>query len=383
VTVSPGARPRVVEGTHWVQVEDEVVVHNAATRRVARLDRVGGIVWPFLDGTATIEELAADVADAFGQPVEEVLPALATLVESLVDADLVRVGPETAPGAPRPGFLVDPPGPCGGGGGRPDFAATRTIAVGGVKIGVRTVPELAEALDALVQPLLVEDDPDVTPNYSLQPARADRRFHVVVRYLCDAVRTRDPVRAVDGLVAHLGGHRPPEADHLRLGCTAVLLPDDRAVLLPNLVGVIGRVQRNLTEAGARLVDRPWADVDVAARELVVRDDDPGVDATARAALVDGLIALSGQEPRPEPVVAAGRYALAGWAIEAFLPEGVEALSPVEAIERASWYLPAVHDGAGGALPAVAELVAAVPPTVVPWDDRRALVTTLRAFQAGG
>jgi hypothetical protein len=65
-------------------------VFDAVSGHLFRLDPVGALVWPFLDGTATVAELAEDVAAAFGEDVDQVCPALQALVEQLARLNLVE-----------------------------------------------------------------------------------------------------------------------------------------------------------------------------------------------------------------------------------------------------------------------------------------------------
>lgn len=101
------------------ELDGERVLYQTETGRVQRLDAVGSIVWTLFDGTATVAELAADLADGFGADPEIVLRDVVALVQALL-ADNMLVGgdeeqalPEhTAPASDEPSqpqFLVDPP----------------------------------------------------------------------------------------------------------------------------------------------------------------------------------------------------------------------------------------------------------------------------------
>ena len=102
-----------------VELDGEVVVYDERDHRIHQLDRIGSIIWPWLDGTATIEELAADLADAFDAPLEEVRADLAALVEELQDKQLLADEDEPPSSPPErararngdPTYLTDPPAP--------------------------------------------------------------------------------------------------------------------------------------------------------------------------------------------------------------------------------------------------------------------------------
>jgi hypothetical protein len=105
---APAAKPTVVS----VEVGGERVLLDTETGKLHLLDRVASVVWPFLDGTATVDELAADVADAFGEPVERVRADLGALVGRLAEEGLLAGTGEPAPDdepPPGPRMLVDPP----------------------------------------------------------------------------------------------------------------------------------------------------------------------------------------------------------------------------------------------------------------------------------
>lgn len=106
------------------ELDGERVLYDVDSGRLQRLDPVGTIIWPFLDGSASIAELAADVAEAFAADVHEVRAGIVSLVTALLDEGLLvsphdggpaaqdaadaTAPPREDPGAPT--FLVDPPG---------------------------------------------------------------------------------------------------------------------------------------------------------------------------------------------------------------------------------------------------------------------------------
>lgn len=102
-----------------VELDGERVLYDVDSGRLQRLDPVGTIIWPFLDGSVSIAELADDVADAFSAPAEDVRAGIVDLVRALLDEGLlVPAGddgtaeepPARAAGDDAERFLVDPPG---------------------------------------------------------------------------------------------------------------------------------------------------------------------------------------------------------------------------------------------------------------------------------
>ena len=84
----------IVPGVSWVAVDADVVVLDARDE-VHLIDATGALIWPLLDGTATNDELAADVADVFGVPVEQARDD----VDRFVAHD-DRLGPRRRSGTP-------------------------------------------------------------------------------------------------------------------------------------------------------------------------------------------------------------------------------------------------------------------------------------------
>src|SRR4051812_36964283 len=81
----PVARPDAVA----VEFDGETVLVDAVHMQAHRLDRVGTIVWDCFDGVSSIDELSADLADAFGAPVEAVTEDVLELVRNLGQAGLL------------------------------------------------------------------------------------------------------------------------------------------------------------------------------------------------------------------------------------------------------------------------------------------------------
>jgi pyrroloquinoline quinone biosynthesis protein D len=53
------------------------------------VDQVGALVWSVLDGTSSLRDIATDVADVFGAPLDVVAPDLLSLVQTLGRAGLL------------------------------------------------------------------------------------------------------------------------------------------------------------------------------------------------------------------------------------------------------------------------------------------------------
>ena len=119
---APAVRPDV----QTVTIDGERVVFDPQRGEVHQLNPIGSVIWEFLDGTATIGELVADLSDAFHVAPDTVHADLVTLLAQLdehsllVDeADEDDDDVDDATGAqrgadhepPSPTYLVDPPAP--------------------------------------------------------------------------------------------------------------------------------------------------------------------------------------------------------------------------------------------------------------------------------
>jgi hypothetical protein len=116
-------RPRPIPDVWAVELDGELVVYNPLDGAVHEMDRLGSLVWPFLDGEATVGELVGDLADAFEIPAEAVRADLAEFLGRLDIAGLLvdRTTPVAPPGGvtfplitnrrATPGYLADPPAP--------------------------------------------------------------------------------------------------------------------------------------------------------------------------------------------------------------------------------------------------------------------------------
>jgi PqqD family protein of HPr-rel-A system len=73
-------KPKLREELGVVEFEGETVVYDPVLMDVHYLNATAGVVFALCDGTATAEETAAEIADAYGVPVADVeADVLATL----------------------------------------------------------------------------------------------------------------------------------------------------------------------------------------------------------------------------------------------------------------------------------------------------------------
>lgn len=108
VSTRPARRPEI----EAVDVDGELVLWDPVGRMVHRLDPVGSLLWPFLDGTASVAELAEDASEVWGVSSSQARVAIEALVEQLAKARLLTAEDESPAAEPaRPTYLIDPPSP--------------------------------------------------------------------------------------------------------------------------------------------------------------------------------------------------------------------------------------------------------------------------------
>ena len=83
------AGPAVAAGVSGVVTPDGVVVHRHETDAIALLDPLAGAIWRLLDGSAPVDELVTDLADAFDHPVAAVRADVSRLLDQLTETGFV------------------------------------------------------------------------------------------------------------------------------------------------------------------------------------------------------------------------------------------------------------------------------------------------------
>lgn len=88
--MSVATRPRVRADLCVVELDGERVVFDEADGSLHHLNATASLVFVLCDGTATVHELAVDVSDAFGVPLDEVTTEVGALVDQLRRANLLE-----------------------------------------------------------------------------------------------------------------------------------------------------------------------------------------------------------------------------------------------------------------------------------------------------
>ena len=232
------------KGLTVVPVQDELVVYDRSGEgQLHRLDPRAALVWRLLDGTATVRQTAAEIAEAVGADPAQVTADLAALVGNLAELNLVvpavtatarrrsrgstDVGADDDPaegepaGRPPDGVIRMKRTPCYLALEAQGWHATDAVAAGPFLVGVRTSDHVAQAAVRDRFEHVLTPGAEVDPNFSLRPA----------------------VDAAPG--------QPAQLAQLFAGCTLVGRHRTTEAALTQLA-------RELQSTAARAaVDRPW------------------------------------------------------------------------------------------------------------------------------
>lgn len=108
--MKPGHAPGRAAEAVTVELDGETIVYHRLTGEVHRLDSVGSIVWRFLDGQTTIDDLVTDLSAAFEVDPGVVRGDVEVLLDRLGRSFLLADGPAPVP-PPGPLLLTNPPSP--------------------------------------------------------------------------------------------------------------------------------------------------------------------------------------------------------------------------------------------------------------------------------
>lgn len=89
-------RPRIREGLSMVEIDGEGVVYDPENCDIHHLNTTATVVYQLCDGTATIPELAAEIADALEMPVEPIERDVKTVLETFGQEGLLASSEESA-----------------------------------------------------------------------------------------------------------------------------------------------------------------------------------------------------------------------------------------------------------------------------------------------
>lgn len=270
-----GFVPELRPGLDVVTLAGETVIHHAG--RIHALDPVATVVWQSIDGRASVDEIAGDLADAFAIPPATARRDVTTMVAELLAIDLLADPNRPArPPGPGPQPLVDPPGSCASCAER-EWATRVALQIGDWLVSVGTdsaavATAIRRVLAAHVvgtagpaddqPPFVAVSSPDAIRSSGPQPVHLLHRADVVL------ARTRhrlDVVRALVELLATYGDLAGLDLATVR---GLVVTGGERAMIVPVPDDLV-RYRHALGRLGLRAADIPVAVVDPARAEAVV------------------------------------------------------------------------------------------------------------------
>jgi len=83
-------RPKVRTDLTVVELDGEAVVYDAESMDVHRFNPSATVILGLLDGSATLDELAVDISEVFGQTQEEVRAQLDELIRQLDEGHILE-----------------------------------------------------------------------------------------------------------------------------------------------------------------------------------------------------------------------------------------------------------------------------------------------------
>ena len=93
----PATKPRVRTDLTIVELDGEAVIYDEVTGDLHHLNPTAALVLSLCDGSATAREFAADIADAYEMPSDQVIAEVHALLREFRKAKLI----ETAKGGAR------------------------------------------------------------------------------------------------------------------------------------------------------------------------------------------------------------------------------------------------------------------------------------------
>ncbi len=88
--IDAGFVPQVKESVAAVELDGEAVLYVEDRRELHVLNASATAVWACCDGTQSVEELAAELAEVFGAPVADVLAGALDAVRDFAAHDLIE-----------------------------------------------------------------------------------------------------------------------------------------------------------------------------------------------------------------------------------------------------------------------------------------------------
>ena len=84
--------PKIREGVSAVEIDGEAVIFVQHGAQLHHLNPAAAIVYSLCDGTGTVADLAADIAEAFGAPPDQVEREVQAVVDTFDEIGILETG---------------------------------------------------------------------------------------------------------------------------------------------------------------------------------------------------------------------------------------------------------------------------------------------------
>jgi PqqD family protein of HPr-rel-A system len=91
----PALKPKVRTDLAVVEIEGEAVIYDARSGRLHHLNPTAAVIFQLCDGSGTIKELAAEIAEVTNLPQDEIARQVRRMVTSLRQAGMLDGKPPT------------------------------------------------------------------------------------------------------------------------------------------------------------------------------------------------------------------------------------------------------------------------------------------------
>lgn len=85
----PAMRPKIREDLTTVELDGEIVIYDERTDDIHHMNPTASVVFSLCDGSSSVKEMAAEIAEAFGMAEEEVEKDIRLLLREFRKAGLL------------------------------------------------------------------------------------------------------------------------------------------------------------------------------------------------------------------------------------------------------------------------------------------------------
>ena len=307
-------------------VGDECVVWSPLSAEPAVLDPVATVMLAVVDGDASVGDLATEVHEELGVPLETAQRQVTTIIENFGRAGLLAAsvsGTTADEVIAQRDLFVAPSTPCSENASR---LGTETLVLRLGRHTVRVACDSRRAAGTLRTALadhIADGDEDTPLAFVLTAPQGLKRTHLLVDRSGFALSAARGLEAgLHALASHLTALLPSAPGTVRFRTRGLNTGDRTAVCLFPLLYSPTIPERDLARAGVRLVDRLALDVDVATGAVAnpeipwpaLRDLDAGRahSGTGGTSVVTAVIdAAPLGSPPPTPGAVVARLAASG------------------------------------------------------------------------